>query len=140
MRLQDCHFLWLCHHWYLPLSSSPLLLSIPIGGDITMSTHFTLQVNACSSGQQVSSIITPIERSPSPASSSPVVPSCLVVVPSPLPPLCHCHGGGNMAVSTHSTLQARAHSGGGWVLGCCLTSLLLDAGTVSTIHPMSRSS
>jgi hypothetical protein len=59
------------------------------------------------------------------ASLCAVVPSiCHVSLWSPPP---HCHGGGDMAVSTCSTLQALACSGGGWVLGHCLISLLMLA-------------
>jgi len=48
----SCPFISPCQHC-LPLSLPPLSLSIPVGGDMAVSTHSTLWVNAHSGGGQV---------------------------------------------------------------------------------------
>ena len=163
----------------IPLCSfSPLFLLPPceqqvVHDDVAISTQFTLQANAHSSGCQVLGSHHVPPSSPSPLVSVPLPhrPVCTslppyeqlfvvegsgavgVVVSSlslssscpalavlvlvllalvlassssssphgPIPILAHCCcGDGDRPVSTHSTLQARARSGGRWVLGCSL--------------------
>jgi len=71
-----------------------------------------------------------------PSLSHPFVSPCCCCLPLSLsPPLLSIPVGGDVAVSTCSTLWVNAHSGGGWVLGHCHSCCLLPMSSLTTCPP-----